>query len=108
MKASKCMFATRHVVISALLLSWPLHAGAQPSPLILSPSPDVLGAAGPLCYYAGLSYTVGAVVTVKVPVRREIVSDTPWLELRCEANPTSSGSANWVEVDPDEGDPFRD
>ena len=101
------LIATRYVVLLAFLLGWPLQAGAEPSPLILSPTPGP-GATVPFCYYAGLSYSVGAVIAIKVPVRREVVSDTPWQELRCESNPTSTGLAIWVEVDPDEDDPFRD
>jgi hypothetical protein len=108
MKAGIGLIATRHVVVLALLLGWPLQAGAQPSPLILSPTPGTMDATVPFCYYAGLSYSVGAVIAIKVPVRREIVSDTPWQELRCETNPTSTGLTSWVEVDPDEDDPFRD
>lgn len=93
------LIATRHVVLLAFLLGWPLQAGAEPSPLILSPTPSPMDATVPFCYYAGLSYSVGAVIAIKVPVRREVVSDTPWQELRCESNVASTGLASWIEVD---------
>jgi hypothetical protein len=106
MKSGICMIMAR--CMAALVLGWASPTGAQPRPLVLSPTPETEEAGGPFCYYAGLSYSAGAVVTVKVPVRREVVTDRPWQELRCEIIPTSPGSVAWVEVDPDEGDPFRD
>ena len=107
MKAGIGMIAARVVAALAILPAWPVQVDAQSRPLVLSPTPGGEDA-GPFCYYAGLSYSAGSVITVKVPVRREVVTDRPWQELRCEIVPTAPGSVSWVEVDPDEGDPFRD
>ncbi len=103
--------AVRYVAALAIMVALPgslAPLNAQSRPLVLSPTPDGGAAAGPFCYYAGLSYSPGSVITVKVPVRREVVTDRPRQELRCEVVPTAPGSVSWVEVDPDEGDPFRD
>ncbi len=101
------MIATGFVAALAALPGWPTRIDAQPRPPALGRTPGDADA-GSFCYYAGLSYSAGAVITVKVPVRRDVVTGRPWQELRCEAVPTAPGSVSWVEVDPDEGDPFRD
>ncbi len=107
MRAGIGIIATRFVATLTVLPGWPAPTDAQPRPLILSPTPGDEDA-GPFCYYAGLSYSAGAIITIKIPVRREVVSDRPRQELRCDIVPTAPGSVRWVEVDPDEGDPFRD
>ena len=96
------------VAALALLFGLAVQSSAQQRPVILSPAPERGTADGPLCYYAGLSYSSGAVITIKVPIRREIVTDRKWQELRCEILPTAPGSVIWVEVDSDESDTFRD
>lgn len=77
----------------------------QPVPLGASPLPDRVEMR--FCYFSGLAYSAGAVVTVAVPVRPEVVTDRPRKQLRCVADETSQGRFYWRELDPDEGDPFR-
>ena len=60
------------------------------------------------CYYAGLAYSLGSVISVEAPIRREVVADRVRKILRCVSEPDSTGRHQWQEVDPDEGDPFRD
>lgn len=86
-----------------------LVAGAlraePPVPLGASPLPD--RAEQRFCFFSGLAYSAGAVVTVEVPVRPEVVTDRPRKQLRCVADKTSQGMFYWRELDPDEGDIFR-
>lgn len=61
------------------------------------------------CYYAGLAYSVGSVITIDVPNRREVVTDRPRKAFRCiQGDDTEQGRHFWQELDPDAGDPFRD
>ena len=60
------------------------------------------------CYYAGLAYSLGATISVEVPIRREVVTDRPRKILRCVPDGDSTGRHHWQEVEPDAGDPFRD
>lgn len=60
------------------------------------------------CYYAGMAYSLGATISVEAPIRREVVTDRARKILRCVAGPDSTGRHQWQDVNPDEGDPFRD
>lgn len=85
-------------------------ATAQADSLVLVP-----GGASPMppdvdlrfCYYAGLAYSPGSIVTIDVPNRREVVTDRSRKAFRCIRDDSDRGRHFWQELDPDEGDPFR-
>lgn len=76
----------------------PVPGGASPMP------PDVELR---FCYYAGLAYSTGAIVTIDVPNRREVVTDRSRKAFRCIRDNSEHGRHFWQELDPDAGDPFR-
>ena len=90
----------------ALLFAQGAQAEAPPPLLGASPMPPDVDLR--FCYYAGLAYSVGSVITIDVPNRREVVTDRPRKAFRCTEGDSEPGRHYWQEVDPDEGDPFRD
>ena len=74
----------------------------------LGASPIPQGAELRFCYYAGLAYSAGAVITIEVPIRREVVSDRPFKAFRCVPGEGAENRHLWQAIDPDAGDPFRD
>lgn len=79
--------------------------GEPPAALGASPLPDQVE--NRFCYFSGLAYSPGSLISVEVPVRREVVTDRPRKALRCVSDDSSQGRFYWHELDPDEGDPFR-
>lgn len=76
-----------------------------PAALGASPLPDQVETR--FCYFSGLAYSPGSLITVVVPVRREVVTDRPQKVLRCVSDESSRGRFYWRELDLDDGDPFR-
>ena len=95
--------------LTAVFLVVAMTATAQPvqppAALGASPLPDQVETR--FCYFSGLAYSPGSLVTVEVPVRRDVVTDRPHKALRCVSDNSSQGRFYWRELDPDEGDPFR-
>ncbi|MDK3016743.1 hypothetical protein [Pseudodonghicola flavimaris] len=59
------------------------------------------------CFFSGLAYSAGALVTVEVPVRPDVVTDRPRRLMRCVSDGGPDGLFYWLDLDPDAGDPFR-
>ncbi len=92
-------------VACAAVCAGTVMAQAPTPPLGASPLPK--DGEYRFCYYRGLAYSAGAMITVNVPIRREVVSDRPTKAFRCVSGHTEPARFFWEEVDPDEGDPFR-
>ncbi|TDK50233.1 hypothetical protein [Antarcticimicrobium luteum] len=97
-------------VALAMVLVMLLSQGARAEPLAPAPAASPLPPHAELrfCYYAGLAYSAGALITIDTPIRREVVTDRPRKAFRCAKDEAAQGRYVWRETDPDEGDPFRD
>jgi len=82
-------------------------AAAQAEPALLGASPLPPQVESRFCFYSGLAYSEGAVITIHTPIRREVVTDRPRMVMRCVSGDGPEGRFHWKEVDPDAGDPFR-
>lgn len=92
----------------AVMMFFAATARSEPPATAYGASPLPAQAERRFCYYAGMAYSLGATISVEAPIRREVVTDRARKILRCVSGPDSTGRHHWQDVNPDEGDPFRD
>lgn len=100
-------YCTPALALGLALLLAP-GARAESSAPVLGASPLPPNVELRFCYYAGLAYSVGSMITIDVANRREVVTDRPRKTFRCSTDESEQGRHFWQEIDPDAGDPFRD